>query len=366
MAIPADGVLLHIGVHKTGTTALQAALADARAELAQAGVLYPQSASVDQAAHHREAMSSLGYTWGFVGRDSTTASPKAFDDMAREVRDWSGRVCLSSEFWCEATADQASRVVDALGRPRVRIVVMLRNLGDVLASSWQQYLKYGMVTSYEDWLADVFSDQSRRLTPSFWTRQDHVAMLRRWIGAVGAERITVVVLDHHNRTRSFSAISDLLGIDPHILASRSSLTSNRSLTAAEAEVLRLLNTQVADTLSWDDYRRQVREGVARSMVESRRPAMDEPAIRTPEWACDEAARRGALAAEEISSLGVDIVGDVADLARRTPSLPASTVETLPIDAAVAALVGAVQPTASVDPFRQVGRAMKARVRRAFR
>jgi hypothetical protein len=33
---------------------------------------------------------------------------------------------------------------------------------------------------------------------------------------------------------------------------------------------------------------------------------------------------------------------------------------------VAALVGAVQPTASVDPFRQVGRAMKARVRRAFR
>ena len=94
--------------------------------------------------------------------------------------------------------------------------------------------------------------------------------------------------------------------------------------------------------------------------------MVEPAIRTPEWACDEAARRGALAAEEISSLGVDIVGDVAELARRTPSLPVSTVESLPIDSAVSALVGAVQPTATVDPFRQVGRAMKARVRRAFR
>ena len=33
-----DSVLLHIGVHKTGTTAIQAALADARDDLAAHGI----------------------------------------------------------------------------------------------------------------------------------------------------------------------------------------------------------------------------------------------------------------------------------------------------------------------------------------
>jgi hypothetical protein len=366
MPIPADGVLLHIGVHKTGTTALQAALAASRPELAEAGVLYPASGGTGQTAHHRAAMSSLGYAWGFVGRDSSTASPRAFEELAREVAAWPGRVCLSSEFWCEAGADQASRIVDALGRPRVRVVVMLRNLGEVLASSWQQYLKYGMVTPYEEWLTDIFADDSRRLTPSFWTRQDHVAMLRRWIGAVGADRITVVVLDRHDRSRSFSTMSDLLGIDRQVLESHSSLTSNRSMTAAEAEVLRQLNIKVAHELSWNDYRRQVREGVARTMVESRRPSDGEPALSTPDWACDEAARRGAVAAEEISALGVDVVGDLTELARRVPSLPRVEVDSLPLDAAVAALAGAVQPTPVVDPLRQVGRALKSRVGRVLR
>ena len=39
--LPADVIGLHIGIHKTGTTALQAALADARPELTTHGVLYP-------------------------------------------------------------------------------------------------------------------------------------------------------------------------------------------------------------------------------------------------------------------------------------------------------------------------------------
>ena len=32
-SVPPNGVLLHVGVHKTGTTAIQAALADARPQL---------------------------------------------------------------------------------------------------------------------------------------------------------------------------------------------------------------------------------------------------------------------------------------------------------------------------------------------
>ena len=49
--LPEDAVLLHIGVHKTGTTAIQAALADAREELASLGVRYPGKLQ----AQHRAA-----------------------------------------------------------------------------------------------------------------------------------------------------------------------------------------------------------------------------------------------------------------------------------------------------------------------
>ena len=39
--LPPQAVLLHIGPHKTGTTAVQSALASARPRLKTAGVLYP-------------------------------------------------------------------------------------------------------------------------------------------------------------------------------------------------------------------------------------------------------------------------------------------------------------------------------------
>ena len=39
-----------------------------------------------------------------------------------------------------------------LGGDRVHVVVTLRNLGRLLPSSWQQYLKYGLTTPYEKWL----------------------------------------------------------------------------------------------------------------------------------------------------------------------------------------------------------------------
>ena len=359
---PDDAVILHVGVHKTGTTALQAALADARPALRAAGVLYPGTA----AAQHREAMSSLGYAWGWVGRDSTTASPKAFTDLASQVRDWPGRVVLSSEFWCEANAEQASSVVEALGRQRVQVVITVRNLGEVLPSSWQQYLKYGMTTSYDEWLTDVLAPDSRRLTPSFWARQDHPAVLQRWVAAVGTDRVTVVVLDPTDRLVAFRQIAQMAGIPTDVLTSRAALTSNRSMTLAEAELLRAVNARVVDRLTWDEYRRRVREGLARTMVESRRPGPDEPAVRTPDWALDEAARRGGAAGEAIARLGVPVVGDLAEMGRRVPTVPEASGVPLPVEAALAAIDGALVSEPRVGLRGQVARAVRSGVRRTTR
>ncbi|MDE0975237.1 MAG: hypothetical protein OSA11_09165, partial [Candidatus Nanopelagicales bacterium] len=62
--IAPDGVLLHVGVHKTGTTAIQAALADSRRELTFRDVRYPGKLQ----AQHRAALALLGRPWGWNNR----------------------------------------------------------------------------------------------------------------------------------------------------------------------------------------------------------------------------------------------------------------------------------------------------------
>ena len=58
--LPQDAILLHLGFHKTGTTALQSAFAASRPALLEHGVLYPGR----RRSHHPAAMAMTGRTWG--------------------------------------------------------------------------------------------------------------------------------------------------------------------------------------------------------------------------------------------------------------------------------------------------------------
>jgi hypothetical protein len=341
--VPPNGVLLHVGVHKTGTTAIQAALADARPQLKAAGVSYPGKLQ----AHHRAALAVLGRPWGWNTRGGAVMDRSHFDRLARRVGRTPGRVVISSEFFCEAPGDVAAGVVRDLGGDRVHVVVTLRNLGRLLPSSWQQYLKYGLTTPYEKWLTDVFAGPgaSKNMTPTFWKRHDHGDVLRRWTDAVGPDHVTVLVLEDVDRSAQFQAFAQLLDVTPEVLVSRMDLTSNRSMTAAEAELLVRLNKKVKKELQWDEYVRYVRRGVALGMVEGREPAPDEPRLFTPDWALDAAAEKGALFVDVIRSLGVTVLGDLDALSCRVPSsspVAAGAAEVLPVDAGVQAVMTVIE------------------------
>jgi len=87
------------------------------------------------------------------------------------------------------------------------------------------------------------------------------------------------------------------------------------------------------------------------MVEKRRPEPGEPRIETPEWAADAAAEHGRRFAEGIAGLGVQVVGDLDELARRPRAGRAQKPEALTMDAAVAAAAGLVRRTAGPpDPI----------------
>jgi hypothetical protein len=366
-AMPPNGVLLHIGVHKTGTTAIQAALADARSELKAAGVSYPGKLQ----AQHRAALAVLQRPWGWNTRGGAVIDRSHFDRLARRVTGTPGRVAISSEFFCEAPGDVATQVVRDLGGQRVHVVVTLRNLGRLLPSSWQQYLKYGLTTPYEKWLADVFAEPgaSKNMTPTFWKRHDHGDVLTRWSAAVGPENVTVLILENVERSAMFRAFAQLLDVAPEMLESRMDLTSNRSMTAAEAELLVRLNKKVKKELQWDEYVRFVRRGVALGMVEGREPAADEPRLHTPDWALDAAALRGQRSAEVIRSLGVNVLGDVDALACRVDSPPPVSAEqaaVLPVDAGVQAVMTVIEAARDNPSSRELAGQLWRRTRQESR
>lgn len=351
-AIASDGVLLHIGVHKTGTTAIQAALADARDDLLARGVRYPGKLQ----AQHRAALALLGRPWGWNSRGGSVMDRRHFDALVRRTVRHQGRVVISSEFFCEAPAERALETVQALGgKGRVTVVVTLRNLGKLLPSSWQQYLKYGLTTPYDTWLEDVFATPgASKISPTFWRRHDHADVLTRWSEAAGADNVNVLVLEDVDRSAQFRAFAQLLDVPEEILVSRMDLTSNRSMTAAEAELLVRLNKRVKKQMQWSDYVRLVRRGVALRMVEGREPAPDEIRLTTPDWALDAAAVQGAGAVRTIRQLGVNVFGDLDALGARAPGGPAAVPPTdVPVDAAVEAIVAVIEESRQEASAREL-------------
>lgn len=359
-ALPQDAVLLHIGVHKTGTTAIQAALADAREELAECGVRYPGKLQ----AQHRAALAVLGRPWGWNNKGGAVLDREHFDRLCARVAEHPGRVVISSEFFCEAQEDVARDVVAGLGGQRVHVVVTLRNLGRLLPSSWQQYLKYGLTTDYETWLQDVFATPgTSRMSPTFWKRHAHGAVVERWAQAAGPDNVSVLILEQVDRSAVFLTFAHMLGIDPQILLSRMDLTSNRSMTAAEAELLVRLNARVKQQMDWTEYVTVIRRGVARGMVEGREPNVEEPRLATPSWALDAAAVQGRIAADAIVGSGVHILGDIEALAERVPDDPRTDVDQIPIDAAVEALAAMVEAIHEEPTSRQLAGRVWRQVRR---
>ena len=356
--LPQDAICLHIGVHKTGTTALQSALAQSRDDLARAGVVYPGR----RTAHHGAATSAIGRTWGWRGRGGQAPNPAVFDRLARQARNHPGRVVISSEQFCEADDEAAARIVAGLGSDRTHVVVTVRSLGRLLPSSWQQYLKYGQTMAYEKWLRTILDpDYDGRVTPTFWRRNDHGRLVRRWADLLGPDRVTVLVVDDVGPDALFTAIAQMLDVPAEVLLSRRDDAPNRSMTAAESELLRRLNRALAKSLSWQDYETLVRGGVA-SALQTREPDAGEPRLHTPQWALDAATARGQQAVTAIRESGVQVVGDLDALARplqASPTLPPGTLGALPMDAALAVVGAQVRNQAGTAGQSGTGRARQA-------
>jgi len=158
---------LHVGTHKTGTTALQVFLNANRQQLAQAGVHYPLAGrqldgDMSTAGHHQIALE-------FANQDGS----EGFGAVVAEIRLMqAATVVMSSEEFlplaakrgCLETIVATSR---ELGYEPVAVVV-LRSQPDYLESIFAEIAKIGSVSSIEDLIDQAAVDG--RFTPVNYPR----------------------------------------------------------------------------------------------------------------------------------------------------------------------------------------------------
>lgn len=310
--LPDGGVLLHIGPHKTGTTAIQGSLAEQREALKAEGILYPGRAVL----HNKPAAAAIQRP---LGREGSIEPARHWQQLLSEVDAWDGRVVLSSEVFCEASPEAIEKVVRDLGVDRVKVVITLRPFERLLPSSWQQHVKSGYVISYAAWLENVLKARDDDpVGPTFWMRNNHPALIRRWGAVAGMENVTVVVVDDGDRGGIFRDFEAILRLPTGMLTPQASGVANRSLSVPEVELLRHLNARVRKDLSDTDYLDFIKRGAVQKVVHSRAPGPDEARLVVPGWAVRRARELAGSFATEIAAMDVQVVGDLALLAPTTP------------------------------------------------
>jgi hypothetical protein len=329
--------LLHIGPHKTGTTAVQGAFHLARSQLAACGVVY---AGPDR----QPLLPALAVT----GRPPLLGGPipvmASWTELVREVREAEDqRVVVSSEFFADADEAAARRIVEDLGGSRVHVVVTLRPLSKLLPSQWQQYLQNGLRVPYVEWLEGILAQPASTPTPNFWYRHAHDRLIARWAAIVGPQNLTAIVVDESDRSALLRSFEALLGLPDGILVPEDGIV-NRSLTLGETELVRLLNEEFKRR-GWTagHYSKFMRYGAV-EQLKVRMPVAGEQRVATPAWALERASQIGAAMAANIASAGVRIVGDLTTLGRPAPDerqLAADAADlVVPVEAAVQAVLGA--------------------------
>ncbi|EPD59774.1 MULTISPECIES: hypothetical protein [Streptomyces] len=342
--LPAGTRLLHIGPHKTGTTAIQGALFDARDRLPEHGVEFPGNTR-----HPMEAVLAAVARPAMMG--DAVPTEQHWARLVQQVKAAGRRTAvISSEFFADAEDDDTiARIVEQLGGDRVHVLVTLRPLARIMPSQWQQYVQNGLRMGYEDWLKHMLRKAPyEQPNPSFWRRHRHDRLVERWVRAVGPERVTVVVVDDRDRDRLMRTFEALLGLPENLLQPVPD-TANRSLTLAETEMLRNLNKEFRGNELPDElYSKLVRNGAIMHMKNTCSPTPQDVKISTPRWALEDAARIAGEMIDGITHMGVRVLGDPALLSALPKSAGERPAEPrIAPEVAAHALYGALAAAAEV-------------------
>jgi hypothetical protein len=305
-------VFLHVGLPKTGTTTIQSALTERVDVLTAAGVLYPGGRRLQRLA----AFDLLGQR--VPGDDAIVAG--AFNRLVAEVAPYGGpRVLVSEEELGLCRPRHVRRFVRALDGHRVHVVIGVRDLGRTLVSAWQQSVVMGATTTWTEFVSSIRDPSSSptRTAAGFAARHDVLRVLDAWGTQVPHERIRLVTVPPRGSPGDilldrFARATDL---PPRVLADGQPVR-NVSLGAAEVEVIRRMNEQLAGRLAARHLRHVIQAGI--------RPELSVPCSRSLRLPAEDAGwvrERGEQVIEELRRRGHLVYGDLVDLQPIEPDAP---------------------------------------------
>lgn len=293
--------LLHIGPHKTGSTAIQVALFGVRDRLAELSVYYP-----GQKRRRREA--SEGLFAAMKRGETTTPEWEALVAEVAAVTDM--RVCVSDEQFGKGTHVHAEKIVTDLGGDNPHIVAVARGYDRYLPSQWQERVKAGVTASYEEWLRTIFDPESTDWErQNVWTAHDTPDLVTRWTSLVDPSRFTLVVADERNRDQLPRTFEALLGLPTGILQPKPG-RSNESLSLTQVELIRAVGLRLESAgLPFMTYRQLMKQVLrdVRTTVAPSGPGRPQ----TPRWARELIAELTAKRVEFLRQTDVTVVGDPA-------------------------------------------------------
>ena len=236
-SVEQGGVLIHIGPHKTGTTAVQDALLRAAPSLAEQGFMYFASGNQNNANIAVKAFArSVDRDFKYHSRSSRNSShwTVIYDELTARPGQ---TAIISAEDLADLSESHVKQFIEAMGTRPVRVVMTLRSLAEIIPSQWQQFVKRGAMPSLDEWTRELFTPHSAEWKVDlFWQRHRHDALLQRWVSAVGADRVTVVVVDARERLAIYPIFEQLIGLTEGTLKPGSWV--NESMSIEQAEVVR--------------------------------------------------------------------------------------------------------------------------------
>jgi hypothetical protein len=317
--VPARRVVLHVGLHKTGTTYLQNLMRQNRRGLARrCGVYVPPGVR-----KIRFASLDLIPFDSALGRDVRVAG--AWDRLAAEINGCGLPTAVVSEERLDvANQRQARRAVSSFPQAEVDVVVTVRDLARVAVSHWQEDVKNGATWTLDEFIGRLQDPDAAGTTPArgFWLHEDVTGVLRTWASAVPVERIHVVTVPPAGSAPDIltGRFGSVVGFTPEDVPLPPAW-NNENVGAVGTELIRRLNTNLDGKIERSLYKRGVSGPVTRrlaQMPDRGFPTLDDA---QRDWASATSARF----ADEILRGGYRVVGDLSDLrpaGRPTPDEPA--------------------------------------------
>lgn len=331
-------IFVHPGFHKTGTTGIQTIFTESRSKFKDAGIFYPYARGE---GHHRPAWALHARIWGWNNRGGKKTSISEWNHLVTQVKKAKDAALISSEFFSELTIDEIKKMQADFSKAEITVIFTWRPLHKLLASSYQQYLKYGIKASYEKWLLGIFKeDEFKNYTPSFWERHRHGEVISKWVDVFGAQNIKVIVADEKNPNFLYDSFADVLGVERELVRADENTKRNRSLTFEETSLLLEVNNRFPKERTWADYEMYVREGAFSRLANNDYPGDSSTKLLTPEWAKIAALAENERAISRMRQLGIEILGDLDRASGESiPVGQNQQITQIPIEVAAEAILG---------------------------